>query len=158
LETVKEVNTSLLSIIKETLHNAELLLVSADLKKFMGYISKQNYSIINQTNIITAIEDSFANETSFLFYIFLTRNADDPPDYGVELGDDRLMPSNLYESTRPIPNGDARPFKPRDFLLDIVRRDIEIKDKVVSWIKDSITYESQIVDNMLNLQTEIDPK
>jgi DNA-binding MarR family transcriptional regulator len=156
LETVKEVNTSLLSIIKETLHNVELLLVSADLKKFMGYISKQNYCSINQTSIITAIENSFANETSFLFYIFLTRNAEDPPDYGVELGDDRLMPSNLYESTRPIPNGDARPFKPRDFLLDILRRDNEIKDKVVSWIKDSITYESQIVGNMLNLQTEID--
>lgn len=156
LEMIKEVNTNRLSIIKEKLDNIELLLVSADLKKFIGYITKQNYSSIYQTGIITAIENSFANEISFLFYIFLTRNAEDPPDYGVYLGDDKINPSNLYESLNPIQYGNTRPFKPRDFLHDILRRDIEIKDKVMSWMEDLISYERQIVHNMFNLQNEID--
>ena len=82
LETSTEVDPSYyMSFIKDKLSNIELLLQTTDLQRFMGYIAKQNYSSIYQTGIVTAIENSFANEVSFLFYITLTTKANFLPQF-----------------------------------------------------------------------------
>jgi len=71
LEMSGEDNTNRMSCLKETLSYIRILIVSADLNHFIKYIAKQDYSSIYQTRIITALKNSFANEISFLFYIFL---------------------------------------------------------------------------------------
>ena len=64
------------------------------------------------------------------------------------------MPSRLYEfMMRGTEKRNV--IKPRDLLLEILERDIEIQDRFLLWMKDLISYERQIIDNMLNLQNEV---
>jgi len=147
-------DTNRVSFIKEKLSEIWLLFVGSDLTHLMRHIGQQqNYSSKDQTSIVTTLENSFANEITFLFYIFLTRKAQDPPE-----SEGEHAPSMLYdylESTeyRHEQESTSRPI---DLLLDILRRDIEIKSKVMSWVEDSVSYERQTIDNMLNLQSEMD--
>src|SRR3954453_449273 len=151
LETSTEVDARYyMEFIKDKLSNIELLLQTTDLQRFMGYIAKQNYSSIYQTGIVTAIENSFANEVSFLFYISLTTKANFPPQFR----DEHIMPSRLYDF---MVHGTERSnvIKPRDLLLEILERDIEIQARFLLWMKDLISYEKQIIDHMLDLQSEV---
>jgi DNA-binding MarR family transcriptional regulator len=146
-------DTNRMSCLNETLSDIELLIVSADLKHFMEYIADHDYSRIYQKSIITALENSFANEISFLFYIVLARKAVSLP----ESGDEYTMPSRQYESMMHSEYAYKQKHvaKPRDLLLWILKRDHEIKDRFMLWIEDSIVYERQIINNMLNLQCEV---
>jgi hypothetical protein len=142
------------SFVKKTLSHIELRLGSADLKRFMEYAAKQNenYSIYqtDQTDIITTIENSFGNEISFLFYIGLASKVN-----LVFVGDEHIMPSELYEFIS-FDSQQENIVRPRNYLLMILGRDTELKNKIMTWIKDSSTYEKQIIDNMDNLRSEID--
>ena len=153
LEMSGEDNTNRMSCLKETLSNIRILIVSADLNHFIKYIAKQDYSSIYQTRIITVLKNSFANEISFLFYIFLARKAETWP----ESQDERTMPSSMYESMMHIDYlyRQEKNARPKDFLLCILKRDHEIKDRFIQWMEDSIIYEGQIIDHMRQLQDEI---
>jgi hypothetical protein len=75
----------------------------------------------------------------------------------LESGDEHTMPSRQYESMRQTEYVYKQKHiaKPRDLLLLILKRDHEIKDRFMLWIEDSIAYERQIINNMLNLQREV---
>ncbi|HEY7570077.1 MAG TPA: hypothetical protein VH796_01790 [Nitrososphaeraceae archaeon] len=141
-----------MSFIEKILSDIELQLVSADLKKFMEYAAKQkenqNIYQTDQTDMVTAIEKSFANEISFLFYIGLARKVK-----FAYVGDEQIIPSSLHEF---ISYDEQQEFvKPRESLFKILKRDTEIKDKFMSWLGDSISYGEQVVNNMRILQSEI---
>lgn len=143
-------------VIQEKLSEIWLLLIGSDLTRLMKHIGhRQSYGSKDQTSIVTTLENSFANEITFLFYILLTRKAQNPPESGGEHVSSMLY--DYLESTE-YKHDQKSISRSRDILLDILRRDIEIKHKVMSWIEDSISYERQIVGNMLNLQSEIDSK
>lgn len=147
-------DTNRMSFIKEKLSEIWLLLAGSDLTRLMKHIGQQqNYSSMDQTSIVTTLENLFANEITFLFYIFLTRKVQNPPESEVE-----HTPSMLYDYMESIgyTYGQERIGTPRDLLLNILRRDIEIKNKVMSWVEDSVSYEIQTIDNMRVLQSEID--
>jgi hypothetical protein len=149
-------DTNRTSVIQEKLSEIWLLLVGSDLTRLMKHIGqRQNYGSKDQTSIVTTLENSFANEITFLFYILLTRKAQNPPEARGEHVSSMLY--DYLESTE-YKHDQESSSRPRDILLDILRRDIEIKHKVMSWIEDSISYERQIIGNMLNLQSEIDSK
>ena len=80
LEMSGEDNTNRMSCLKETLSNIRILIVSAELNHLLNILQNKTYSSIYQTRIITALENSFANEISFLFYIFLARKAETWPE------------------------------------------------------------------------------
>jgi DNA-binding PadR family transcriptional regulator len=154
LEMSRKGDANRMSFIKEKLSEIWLLLVGSDLTRLMKHTGQQqNFRSINQASIVTTLEKSFANELTFLFYIFLTRKVQNPPESEVE-----RTPSMLYDYMEGIgyTYGQERIGTPRDLLLNILRHDIEIKNKVMSWVEDSVSYERQTIDNMLILKSEID--
>jgi len=122
LEMSGEDNTNRMSCLKETLSNIRILIVSAELNHLLNILQNKTYSSIYQTRIITALENSFANEISFLFYIFLARKAETWP----ESQDERTMPSSMYESMMHIDYlyRQEKNARPKDFLLCILKRDL----------------------------------
>ncbi len=151
LEDISETRVGELSLVNNKLSDIELLLLSADLKDFMEYVTKQSYDYISNTSIVASIENSFANEISLLFYIVLTRQGNFLPEYR----DEHIMPSRLFEF---MERGNQRRnfVKPRKILCWILQQDNEIKRRFLTWYKDSILYEKQIMDSMINLQSEVD--
>lgn len=136
--------------INKTLSNIDLRLGIADLRRFSEYISKQNRANVSESNIVTLIENSFANEVSFLFYIVLTRQA----DFLQEFKDPPVFPSRLSEFMER--GTEQNNFvKSRQILRSILECDTEIRKRFSTWYKDSISYEKQIMDGMLNLQSEV---
>jgi hypothetical protein len=145
LETSTEADASYyMEFIKDKLSNIELLLQTTDLQRFMGYIAKQNYSSIYQTGIVTAIENSFANEVSFLFYITLARQAEFLPEFK----DAPIFPSQL---SKFISHGTEQSnlVTSRQILRLVLEDDNEIREKFSTWCKDSISYEEQIMKGMI---------
>lgn len=146
----REIDSARALPIIKVLSNIELRLATADLKRLLEYISEPNSDDISERNIVTSIENSFANEVSFLFYISLSRQA----EYLPEFKDGLIFPSQL---SKFIEQGTKQSnlVRSRQILRLILEEDNEIKERFSIWCKDSISYEKQIMDGMLNLQREV---
>jgi hypothetical protein len=145
-----EIDSARVQPIIETLSDIELRLATADLRGFSRYISEQNVPNFSETNIITSIENSFAKEVTFLFYIALARQAEFLPGFN----DTNIFPSQLSNFIAHGPQK-SNFLKSRQILRYILEDDNEIRERFSIWCKDSISYEKQIIGSMLNLQREV---
>jgi DNA-binding PadR family transcriptional regulator len=146
----KEIESDRMLPVIKVLSEIELRLATADLKRFLEYISEPNSDNIVETNIVTSIENSFANEVSFLFYISLARQAEFLPEFK----DAPIFPSRLSKFIEHDTE-QSNLLTSRRILRWVLEDDNEIRERFSIWCKDSISYEKQIMDSMLNLQREV---
>lgn len=150
IDRISEADLSRISQVEKRLFEIDFLLGSADLRRFIGYLAEQNFNSFTKTNVLTSIENSFANELSFLFYINLTTKF----AYLPQFRDEHVIPSMLYDYM--ITGNEQRRFvKPRQILTSVLECDDEIRERFSAWYKDSISYEKQIINYMHDLQSEV---
>ena len=178
LETGDNISGDHMLPIEEKLSTIHQHLAAADLKKFMINAPEQNCADIHITNLLSSIEKSFAYELSFIFYIALTRRANFLPTFT----DEHIFPSRFVEFMRG--NEERRFVTPRLILSSILEDDKEMKDYEVTkydeetreklkeireiikemkdvrdsfsfWMKSAISYEDEVIKDMVSLQNEI---
>jgi hypothetical protein len=145
----KEIDSDHMLPINKALSNIELRLAMTDLKRFLEYIAEESCTI-NCEDIITSIENSFADEISFLFYIALARQAEFLPEFK----DATIFPS-LRSKFISYSTERSNLVRSSHILRSILEDDDEVRKRFSIWCRDSISYEKQIMDGMLNLQREV---
>ena len=96
---------------------------------------------INFEDDLRFIEKALADEFSFLFFIGLLRdNNHKASDYPLTTAFITPSPSLVY---------------PKDFLMQIVRSDMEIKKKLREWIDEVTSYQKLASDRMNEIHLEL---
>lgn len=100
-------------------------------KLYVNNMEQENFSLENDLHII---ENALADEFSFLFYIGLLRdNNHKTSDYPLTTGFIRPNPKSFY---------------PKDFLMQIVNSDDNIRTKLTEWIKEAMIYQKLALEKM----------
>ena len=155
--------------IQEKLNGIEILLRYTSLKSFAKYMinkkgkSEPDFSAhvslkdkeqqtqlidnrVDEKNInfeddLPFIEKALADEFSFLFFIGLLRDNDyRSSDYPLTTAFINPSPSLVY---------------PKDFLMQIIRSDVEIKKKLEEWIDEATSYQKLASDRMNEIHLEL---
>ena len=155
--------------IQEKLNGIEILLRYTSLKSFAKYMinkkrkSEPDFSAhvslkdkeqqtqlidnrVDEKNInfeddLPFIEKALADEFSFLFFIGLLRDNDyRSSDYPLTTAFINPSPSLMY---------------PKDFLMQIIRSDVEIKKKLEEWIDEATSYQKLASDRMNEIHLEL---
>jgi len=96
---------------------------------------------INFEDDLPFIEKALADEFSFLFFIGLLRDNDyRSSDYPLTTAFINPSPSLMY---------------PKDFLMQIIRSDVEIKKKLEEWIDEATSYQKLASDRMNEIHLEL---
>jgi hypothetical protein len=155
--------------IQEKLNGIEILLRYTSLKSFAKYMinkkgkSEPDFSAhvslkdkeqqtqlidnrVDEKNInfeddLPFIEKALADEFSFLFFIGLLRDNDyRSSDYPLTTAFINPSPSLMY---------------PKDFLMQIIRSDVEIRKKLEEWIDEATSYQKLASDRMNEIHLEL---
>ena len=155
--------------IQEKLNGIEILLRYTSLKSFAKYMinkkgkSEPDFSAhvslkdkeqqtqlidnrVDEKNInfeddLPFIEKALADEFSFLFFIGLLRDNDyRSSDYPLTTAFINPSPSLVY---------------PKDFLMQIIRSDVEIRKKLEEWIDEATSYQKLASDRMNEIHLEL---
>jgi hypothetical protein len=96
---------------------------------------------INFEDDLPFIEKALADEFSFLFFIGLLRDNDyRSSDYPLTTAFINPSPSLMY---------------PKDFLMQIIRSDVEIRKKLEEWINEATSYQKLASDRMNEIHLEL---
>ena len=96
---------------------------------------------INFEDDLPFIEKALADEFSFLFFIGLLRDNDyRSSDYPLTTAFINPSPSLMY---------------PKDFLMQIIRSDVEIRKKLEEWIDEATSYQKLASDRMNEIHLEL---
>jgi hypothetical protein len=177
LETEDNISSGSMLPIEEKLSTIYQRLAAADLREFMTNVAEQNCANIHISDVLSSIEKAFAYELSFIFYITLTRRANFLPSFTNE----HIFPARFVEFMHG--NVKRNIVEPRDILFLILEDDKEMKDEVTKyndvtrkelkemreiakemkdvrdtfslWMKSTISYEDEVIKDMVSLQNEI---
>ncbi len=96
---------------------------------------------INFDDDLPFIEKALADEFSFLFFLGLLRDNDyRSSDYPLTTAFITPSPSLMY---------------PKDFLMQIIRSDVEIREKLEEWIDEATSYQKLASDKMNEIRLEL---
>lgn len=107
-------------------------------KLFVNNREEENFHLEDDLHLI---ENALADEFSFLFYVGLLReNNHKASDYPLTTGFIRPSPNLVY---------------PKDFLIQIVGSDDQIRNKVKEWITESTRYQKLTLERMDQIYLEL---
>ena len=139
MKSKRKLNSTLLYL-PNNIHPKDLRgLTYGEMYAKYAYKSQENSESFRED--LKFIENTLAEEFSFLFYIGLFReNNHKASDYPLTVG--------LITNPSPV--------HPKDFLIQIIRSDDKIQKQVLEWIRQATAYQSLALKKMNQICTEIE--
>jgi hypothetical protein len=140
MKSKRKINSTLLYL-PDNIHLKDLRnLTYGEMYEKYAYNSQENPDFFRED--LKFIEKALAEEFSLLFYIGLVRgNNHKASDYPFSVGFITPSPNLMY---------------PKDFLMDIIRSDDEVRKYILQWIKKAATFQNLVSEKMDQISKEME--